>query len=203
MKQIISFVILAGILILNTSQSFASLVYQKPEFRGRVIDAETKEPIEGAVVVVEYNKLTHGIENNISVTSAKETLTDKNGDFYFPSYTTIMGPLSEEHFASFIIYKPGYDSRRATIIGSTYYPSPVHEEIFFSKGIGVTGEFEGNKVTFGIVELPKAKTREERLRAMQTAPTDAPAGKRAEELPLLYKAINEERRRLGLEGEVE
>ena len=31
-------------------------LYSKPEFRGRVIDAETKQPIEGAVVVVLYEK---------------------------------------------------------------------------------------------------------------------------------------------------
>ena len=32
-------------------------IYSKPEFRGRVIDAETKQPIEGAVVVVLYEEM--------------------------------------------------------------------------------------------------------------------------------------------------
>ena len=39
------------------------LIYHKPAFRGRIIDAETKKPIEGAVVVAKYVnvnlKLTH------------------------------------------------------------------------------------------------------------------------------------------------
>jgi len=198
MKYVVSFLVFISILFVNSSNSIASwLIYHKPEFRGRVLDAETKEPIEGAVVVVAYSKYSAGIGGkDVSVIKAKETLTDKNGEYYFPSFTTIISPLSADHFATFIIYKPAYGSP----IYSPYGITPVYEEIFFSKGIGVTGEldlgphFEMVKIRFGIVELPKLTTREERLNAIPSPPTDIT-------LPLLFKAINEERRSLGLKGE--
>ena len=50
------------------------------------------------------------------------------------------------------------------------------------------------KVTFGIVELPKLKTREERLRASRVGVS----GYGSKDLPLLYKALNEEERYLGI-----
>lgn len=203
MKYLFSILLIVIAMTFSSVQSFAWLIYHKPEFRGRVIDAETKEPIEGAVVVAVYNKYTISpIERYSSVIDAKETLTDKNGEFYFPSYSTLIQPFSGEGLARFIIYKPGYGNfpdKQITPIGVS------DDETFFSKGIGKTGELEGLvdrkiamiKVTFGIVELPKLKTREERLRAIPSSPTDI----RSKELPLLYRAINEEGRRFGL-GEV-
>jgi hypothetical protein len=201
-KYVISCLILASTLILNASYAHAAwLIYHKPEFRGKVIDAATKEPIEGAVVVVIYSKYTAGIAGrDVSVIKAKETLTDKNGEFYFPSYTTIIGPLSGDDHASFLIYKPGYGRP----IYSPYGITPVYEEIFFSKGIGTTGDldlgpnFDMVRITFGIVELPKLTTREERLKAFPITPAHIGS----KELPLLYKAINDERRSLGLKGEI-
>ena len=89
------------------------LIYHKPEFKGKVIDAETKEPIKGAVVVVIYNKhtLISGPGGGYtSVIKVKEALTDKNGEYYFPRYTTVIQPNSIEDSAEFIIYKPGYES---------------------------------------------------------------------------------------------
>src|SRR3989338_11661307 len=93
------------------SYAFWWMGYHKPAFKGKVIDAATKEPIEGAVVVVVYSKTAIGIAESYSVTiNVRETLTDKNGEFYIPSYTTIIQPLSWEEWASFIIFKPGYGS---------------------------------------------------------------------------------------------
>ena len=71
-KCIVSFVLLALILMINTSQSYAWLIYHKPEFRGKVMDAETKEPIEGAVVVVAYSRRSAGIAgDDVSVIKSK------------------------------------------------------------------------------------------------------------------------------------
>ena len=89
------------------------LIYHKPEFKGKVIDAETKEPIEGAVMVAMYGKhsLISGPGGGYSsVIKVKEVLTDKYGEFYFPSYTTIIQPNSIEDYVQFIIYKPEYKS---------------------------------------------------------------------------------------------
>ncbi|MBI5674555.1 MAG: hypothetical protein HZC48_01840 [Nitrospirae bacterium] len=201
------FFVIVGIVLLLTSESVAGwLIYNKPEFKGKVIDAETKEPIEGAVVVVVYKKhsLISGPGGGYSsVIKIKETLTDKKGEFYFPSYTTVIQPNSIEDYAEFIIYKPGYGSY------PNYQVTPhglnaESEYIFFSKGIGSAGELEALvqrkietiKVTFGLVELPKLKTREERLKAITYPYGDV----QSKEMPLLYKAINEERQRFGLEA---
>lgn len=180
------------------------LIYHKPEFRGKVIDTETKEPIEGAVVVVAYYKIFYYIvDTSTDVIEARETLTDKNGEFYFPSYTTVIGPFSGEKHVSFIFYKAGYSSYPVSPKGLTA-PS---EETFFSKRIGDSGVLEGSllfykdamiNVTFGVVELSKVKTREERLKTIPIWPTESPGVKRAQELPLLYKAIFDEDKRLGL-----
>ncbi|MEK6683280.1 MAG: carboxypeptidase-like regulatory domain-containing protein [Nitrospirota bacterium] len=90
------------------------LIYHKPAFHGRVIDAETKEPIEGAVVVASYLKTTLGpAHSGSSVFNVRETLTDKAGEFHIPSYTTIIQPFSWSEWSdkvTFIIYKPGYGS---------------------------------------------------------------------------------------------
>lgn len=195
----------------NVSRSHAGwLIYHKPAFQGKVIDAETKEPIEGAVVVVVYKKHTlisgpgGGYTTEIKT---KETLTDQKGEFHFSSYTTVIQPNSIEDYAEFIIYKPGYGNfpgqRRSPPMGMGLEDI----ETFFSREIGTQeklevaaktadDKFEEKLVnmTLGVVELPLLKTRDERLRAMPSTPTDI----RSKELPLLYKMMNEENKRFGL-----
>ncbi len=204
------------VFILGATQSFSEggwLIFKKPAYKGKVIDAETKEPIEGAVVVVVYQKysLIGGPGGGYSsIVKVKETLTDKKGEFLFPAYTTIIWPLSREHWSTFIFYKPGYKSLPTfnTDTGEQLSFLPLNiVEVYFSKGpIGKEGELEErdlahgeiikiHKVTFGIVELPKAKTWEERLRARRVTITNYSS----KELPLLYELINEEERSLGLE----
>ncbi len=186
------------------------LIYHKPAFKGRVIDAETKEPIKGAVVVAAYQKSTMGVPHRYStIIKVKETLTDKQGEFYIPSYTTLTQPLSWSDMVTFTIYKPGYGNfPKQHIIPSGL--TPIDEEVFFTRAIGSTGKLEmwsgtGQEmrlnftdVTFGVVELRRLQTKEERLNAMPSSPGDTTS----RELPLFFKSINEERRNFGL-GEVQ
>lgn len=182
------------------------MVYHKPAFKGKVIDAETKEPIEGAVVVVTYSKkaIRIGPESVSIIIDVKETLTDKDGVFYIPSYTTIIDPLAWSKEATFIIFKPSYGSfpDYQTIPSGI---KPKDEEIFFSRETGKEGELEmwvdGNKqpelkrfkVTFGIVELPKLKTREERRgKGLTNLPSEV-VNVPFEKIKNLLKAIDEER----------
>jgi hypothetical protein len=96
---------------------------EEKTFQGKVIDAETLKPIEGAVVVAVWNESR---ATPISMTTrfkgAKETLTDKNGDW------SITGPKGMDmrdvnqaawlasaalgnyflEYPTFTIYKPGY-----------------------------------------------------------------------------------------------
>ena len=58
-------------------------------FRGRVIDADTKEPIEGAVVVASWRG-EQAIGTEMPLKDVKEVLTDKNGEW------KIRGPRGTE-----------------------------------------------------------------------------------------------------------
>ena len=188
-----------------TCTAYAWLVYSKPEFRGRIIDAETKEPIEGVVVVVVY--YDHTIVGGpggggTSVIKAKETLTDKKGDFHFPAYTTLMGPNSREDYARFIIFKQGYMSG-----GHASAPGPYSAEKFFStdvigkEGVLLDDTFPNTKPwkgILGVVELTRAKTCEERSKGQPDRPTNYSSKK----IPLLFKAVNQDRKECGWEGEV-
>lgn len=187
------------------------LFFSKPAYKGKVIDAETKVPIGGAVVVVIYEKHVYGPAGGYpSVIKVKETLTDKNGEFFFPSYSTIIHPVSREDDTCFIIYKPGYgnypDKTISPPSGMTYQSM---KNFFAADKFGKQMEVKvrvwkigkkkhtTQKVTFGLVELPLLKTRKERLRAIPGRPAGF-TGFRSKKLPLLFKAINDEHKRFGL-----
>jgi hypothetical protein len=181
------------------SSAHARLVYSKPEFRGRVIDADTKQPIEGAVVVVIYHRtaifgfvdVIHGISD------AMETLTDKNGEFFFPAYNN-SNPLWREDFASFIFFKPGYKSSNGPLeVGNS---SMIEKYFSISESeIGKVGEIKLYKFhtwltwtgPLGIVKLKKGEDN-------PLIPTDY----RSDKLPFLFKALNEDRKKRGYEGEL-
>ncbi|MEN6318232.1 MAG: hypothetical protein ABFD82_05705 [Syntrophaceae bacterium] len=192
MKNLIIAIISILVLFSSTS-SFAWLIYTKPEFRGKVIDEETKDPIEGAVVVVLYKKWEFGGPGggNTLPMDSKETLTDKNGEFYFPAYSTLIGPLSRVSDVSFIIFKPGYMSVKR-IDGIN-----IPEEKYFNVKkdlVGKEGEITyvdrwertfSYKGPLGIVELKKTKPNESMSGSM-------PSDYSKKDLPLLYKAIEED-----------
>ena len=203
MKKLILFSIaVAAICLSLTSPAYAWLIYSKPEFRGRIIDAETKEPIEGVVVVVVYHRtsLIGGPGGaSTDVINARETLTDNKGDFYFSTYTTLINPFFQESFVDFIFFKPGFMSQGKPMAELDLF----QREMFFSGDeIGKLGEIRYRddrwKGVLGIIELPKAKTEIERRNASASSPTEY----RSDKLPLLYKAINQNRVNQGWEGEV-
>lgn len=182
----------------------SGLIYSNPIFRGRIIDAETKQPIEGAVAVALYDKqmLIGGPGGpHTHVFHFRECLTDKKGDFYFPSYSSLHF-ISKGDGVRFIFYKPGYmaDYGPAKI-------SPTLMEKYFSVSeVGKVLEIEGGtfeqgsyvkwKGPMGIVELQQPKTREEKWKA----PLVFTSSLGSKELPLLYKSIDEAEKNLKLEG---
>jgi len=115
----------------------------------------------------------------MDISSVKEVLTDKKGEFnisphiYFDPYPVAIGDTT-----TFIIYKPGHEAFRG--LSGISLPE---EEMLFRKGL--------------TVKLRRLETKEDRLKTIPGGPGNMGAN----ELPLLYKAINEEGKRFGL-GEV-
>ena len=191
--------------IFSTSCFAWWFIYHKPAYMGKVIDSETKEPIEGAVVVAMYYKypiISGPGGGSASIMHIKEALTDKNGKFRIPSYTTIILPLSTEDQAEFIIYKPGYGRfPHERVSPPKPMSSPAIERFFWKESFGKQGEIildfgplKKGYGTYGVVELPPLNTLKERLRAVPSPPTD-----KIKDTPLLYKAINEEYKGFNLE----
>lgn len=195
MKPVKIIILVSTLLVLMTASSEAGwLVYHEPEFKGTILDISTKQPIEGAVVVAIYSKATIGLGAGTisSIINVRETLTDKEGNFRIPSYTTLIQPFSWQIPNRVIIFKPGYASLET---GTGYF---IGEELmkeqagswWWSKDLKY--RLRGR----GIVELPLLRTREERIKATYITIT----GYGSKDLPLLYKVLNEECQQLNIPG---
>jgi hypothetical protein len=196
-KSLFIIIVAAILVILLSHPSQAGWpLYSVPEFRGRVIDAETKEPIEGAVAVVLYDKqmLIGGPGGpNSYVYHARECLTDNKGEFYIPSYFSVH-VISKGDGVRFIFYKPGYMAN----YGPLHVAPPLMEDYFSADEAGKEGELhvkQGKPASYkgpmGIVELKRGEKD-------PSTPTDY----RSDKLPLLFKAMNEDRRNRGYKGEL-
>jgi hypothetical protein len=179
-KNILLFSVVLIILTSIASPAFAGwLIFHEPKYKGSIIDAETKEPIEGVVIVAMY--YVHPIISGPAGGSAriihiKETLTDAKGDFIIPSYTTLTSPNSFEIDTEFIIYKGGYASYpdNSSKIYPFQYCGPGY--LFLEEKSGMQEEFKKDsevvKVTMGVAELGRLSTINERNMAIPSRPTD-------------------------------
>jgi hypothetical protein len=165
--------------------------YHEQVFKGTILDTDTKQPIEGAVVVVEYKKAALGLapEAMSSIINVRETLTDKEGNFNIASYTTLLRPLSWKIPTWVIIFKPGYIS---LVTGESYFTGEETKEIEVPWSWSKELKY---RLRPGIVELPKVRTKEERKNSEQEASMYGPFGPDVEpkELPLFYQLLEKER----------
>jgi len=75
-------------------------------FKGRIVDEEKNQPIDGAVVHVDWY-IKHR-ESNPTYYDSKEVLTDHNGNFYIPGNWSINPWENIVMYSDFIILKSGY-----------------------------------------------------------------------------------------------
>lgn len=131
------------------------IFYWDGSYHGKVIDAETKEPIEGAVVVATYAVSCYRIvQQNAKAVGVQEALTQANGEFRIPSYWTVTTPECWPRFTSFTVFKPWYHTFpvSAAFIGKGLDPrvySPENPTLKRSEDIFRAG---------AIIELPPIKT---------------------------------------------
>lgn len=149
-------------------------------FEGKVIDAETKEPIEGAVVLGVYYFTAYTIAgSNSYIEDGQETLTNKEGEFKLPRKRRWFVLHRGYPEGKLVIFKPGYGvfprHQRSVAVGENKSWPPSGKYIVY--------------------ELPKLKTLKERKKA-HLDPYNEILYKHRK---LYFNAFNKERIFLGFE----
>ena len=150
------------------------------KFSGKVIDADTLKPIEGALVVATWQKIrTVLITRTTEFKDIKETLTDKNGEWsitgpegyedkIIPGLLSHIGVWATQR-PVFLIYKPGYvtDWSYGCFIAYPYIDRKHNLEGIVFKRIGATKEEReeyrkkfGRRSPFIPVKNPEKKLRD-------------------------------------------
>jgi hypothetical protein len=93
------------VFIIITNLSACSIYRYEEDYKGRILDADTKLPIEGVVVLAVWYKEVFPAEAS-QVYDAKETLTDVNGEFFIPGMRRLI--LSNIEYAYIKVFKAGY-----------------------------------------------------------------------------------------------
>jgi len=153
------------------------LLYTGGPYQGQLVDAETHQPLEGAVVLFYWDHDVYGSPGGPVSTflKAKEILTDKEGRFYIPWFIG----LSPSPF-SIVRWQPGL---------TIFYPGYRAEP-------GVVTPSDGKPFRDPtLIPMRKLTTRDERIRAVRGLP---PSRVPDQAMPNLIRLVNVERIALGL-----
>lgn len=160
--------------------------YHAGPWRGQVIDAETKKPIEGAVVVAVWEKWSYlPLGPYVDNVDAKETVTDKNGEFVIQEHRMLQLPVVRRIKGPLLtIFKPeyGYFPRHHVSPDISRYTTYGYIPLFLGEG--------------SVVELRKWKTAGERIQnSLIPSYSDIPD----EKYKRLIEAEKEERKQIELQ----
>jgi hypothetical protein len=150
-------------------------------YKGRVVDAETGNPIEGVVVLGVWYKVAATPAGGVSsYYDAAETVTDKNGDFEIRGLGLMI--LSNVDVMDVLIFKAGYQ-----YIGSGPWDSLKHDGGLLMKKVA----WEGNRAI-----IPLRKLTLEERKKQEGSPDYGEAPK--EKIRLMLREINKDRVGRGL-----
>ena len=149
-------------------------------YRGKIVDAETAQPIESVVVLGTWSKELPTPAGAVSsYYDAMETVTDKNGEFEIPGLGLKI--LSNVTPMNILIFKAGYE-----YIGLWPWESFKEDESLKKKVI-----WEGKKAIISLRRL----TMEERMKKRSPDyPSEAPK----EKIKFMLNEINKDRTERGL-----
>jgi len=192
--------VLTTIVILSLFIAMGTCVCGKDRtYHGRVIDADSKEPIEGAVVVAEWKtERTTPTATHTNLKDVKECLTDKNGEW------SISGPKgrADELIPGLSLFIPYTKEPIFTIFKPGYCSWPLGFYINACKDKLKPGG-NGKIIEGESIELPKLTNRENRLEAQRIGSsflTETMVDKeRAKKIRNFLHLLNEEKKRLGLD----
>ena len=160
-------------------------------YPGRIVDIDTGDPIEGAVVHVTYTTYGASAAGAIgSQVTVRETLTDANGEYLIPEDIEMHECFSGKLHGQLQIFKPGY-ARPSHSRARKLCPEEGPEEVPWADEPRCLTE-PGRYLTW---ELPRLKTKEERERNLNRV--HPAVGIPNSEQSKLRKAISEERVFLG------
>ena len=131
------------------------IIYWDRSYHGKVIDADTKNPIEGAVVVAIYRESCYGVIQTISgEIGVKEVLTDKEGNFRIPPFFGVGLPICWHGDTDFFVYIPGYGTfpRSSSFGPPVPISSPGHPDLEYYRDMFRAGV---------VIGLPPLKTKKE------------------------------------------
>lgn len=165
--------------------AFDFLYHSDGPYKGKVIDLETGEPIEGAVVAGVWY-LTHRF------CDAKEAVTDNNGEFVLPKGSCFsFWPFTEMGRAEVVVFKPGY---------LAYPPLGTTFEERKARMPGFTGHEFQDRQEYNIIRLGKPRTRREREPTFDHAGSRLVDDEVLRKLPTLLKLIMRKGKTLDIRG---
>lgn len=104
-------IIITGVLIWILNGSLFFIYYIDGPYWGKVVDADTGEPIAGANVMAMWDFDYEVIKSTSSFADAREAVTDEKGRFFIsPARQIWFYPISNMLLRDLYVYKPGYDS---------------------------------------------------------------------------------------------
>lgn len=144
----------------------ASMLRIDGPYEGKVIDADTKQPVEGAVIHGTWSKVQLGGAHEYY--DSYEVLTDKNGEFKIPGKGLLV--LSEIEDMTLIIFKAGYKQWTPNSWSGLKEGKWRNEEVVWS---GNKGTFKLFKMTIDerkkrVVDLPHTPTNKQRLMRIES-----------------------------------
>lgn len=187
MHRLVTVVGLSGLLALAS----CSPATAAGPWKAQIVDAETKEPLEGVVVVAVWWKGTASVGGwSEEYHDSVEVATDRDGRFTIPARSFFsVNPFVRYKGPEFLFFRPGYGREvwpgYATLPAEKMKRLDTYEKLLQRDGI--------------VLELPRLRTLKERRESVGrvTVGFDTVPHERT---PLLDKAIADERRAVGYGG---
>jgi len=185
-RPLISAAFAIGLLLIGPHCGLSHPAFAGGPYKGRVIDSETKQPIEGAVVLAVWVRWIPAFIRSVETFwDAQEVITDQYGRFEIGKKTpTNLLPGARVDGPRLTVFFPGYG----------FFPGYHTSPPLTASGVkGLLRKMEHERLT---IELPLLTTKKERLDVISWAypSLDIPP----ERMPNLIRLINTERRALGL-----
>lgn len=115
-------------------QACSGLTYSAKEIHGKIVDADTGQPLEGVNIVAQWQIERKWVGDDKALLYVTEAVTDKEGNYSFPARGPILLPLladfGEGHDPLLSIFKSGYEVEfldNSTLSGSRDRLTPLGE----------------------------------------------------------------------------